>query len=177
MNKKDIINNIIDKEGGYVNDPNDSGGETNHGITIDVARANGYEEAMITMPREVAFSIYEQRYWNSVKADEMINLSKSVAEEVVDTAVNMGSSRAAYYLQRSLNVFNKQGSLYNDIVVDGKIGNATLTALTGYLSQRDEHTLVKALNCLQGAFYIELTERREKDERFVYGWLKNRVEI
>ncbi|MCP3672227.1 MAG: hypothetical protein GY814_17705, partial [Gammaproteobacteria bacterium] len=113
----------------------------------------------------------------SVKADEMINLSKSVAEEVVDTAVNMGTSRAAYYLQRSLNVFNKQGSLYNDIVVDGKIGNATLTALTGYLSQRDEHTLVKALNCLQGAFYIELTERREKDERFVYGWLKNRVTI
>jgi len=35
--------------------------------------------------------------------------------------------------------------------------------------------LCRALNCLQGAYYIELAERREKDERFVYGWLKNRV--
>jgi len=35
--------------------------------------------------------------------------------------------------------------------------------------------MVLALNCLQGAFYVELAEKREKDERFVYGWLLNRV--
>ena len=40
--KDDTINHIIEIEGGYVNDPNDSGGETNYGVTEKVARDNGY---------------------------------------------------------------------------------------------------------------------------------------
>ena len=74
-------------------------------------------------------------------------------------------------------MFNKQGNLYNDIIVDGDIGPGTLSALAAFLQFRDELTLIKALNCLQGAFYIELAERREKDESFVYGWLRARVEL
>jgi len=35
--------------------------------------------------------------------------------------------------------------------------------------------LYKMLNALQGAYYIELAERREKDEDFIYGWFKHRV--
>ena len=31
------------------------------------------------------------------------------------------------------------------------------------------------LNCLQGAYYVDLAERREKDQRFMYGWLTHRV--
>ena len=38
-----------------------------------------------------------------------------------------------------------------------------------------EVVLVRALNSLQGAFYVELAEKRQKDEAFVYGWLLNRV--
>jgi len=85
--------------------------------------------------------------------------------------------RAGKFLQRALNVLNNTGSLYRDLKVDGAIGSATVSALRGYLDGRDEGTLVKALNCLQGAFYITLAERREKDERFVYGWFKNRVTL
>jgi len=44
--KQEIINQIIDVEGGYVNDPSGSGGETNFGITEAVARAYGYAGAM-----------------------------------------------------------------------------------------------------------------------------------
>ena len=40
--KDRIINAIIDREGGYVDEPDDSGGETNYGVTKAVARANGY---------------------------------------------------------------------------------------------------------------------------------------
>lgn len=172
--KQKIINDILAAEGGYVDDPKDSGGETNYGITAVVARENGYYGEMSMMPRDFAFTIYCSRYWDSLCAD---SLPEGVAAEVVDAGVNMGVSRAAKFLQRSLNVFNKQGSLYNDIVVDGNVGPGTLSALTAFLEFRDELILIKALNCLQGAFYIELAERREKDESFVYGWLKNRVVI
>lgn len=175
--KERIINEIIRAEGGYVNDPSDSGGETNFGITVAVARANGYSGAMRDLPRSVAFDIYSARYWDSVKADDLVKLSEHVAGEVVDTSVNMGAGRAGKFLQRALNVLNNQAELYPDLVVDGAIGKATVSALRAYLDGRDEETLVKALNCLQGAYYVTLAERREKDERFVYGWFKNRVTL
>lgn len=175
--KERIINTIIDVEGGYVDDPNDSGGETNFGITLQVARANGYFGPMRDLPRPLAYDIYAAKYWDAVSGDALSALSDHVAEEVVDTAVNMGPGRAGRFLQRALNVLNRQEDIYLDLKVDGAIGPATIGALKSYLAVRDELPLVRALNCLQGAFYIELAERREKDEAFVYGWLKNRVKI
>lgn len=171
--KQRTIDGIIAVEGGYVNDPSDSGGETNYGITVATARAVGYAGPMRGMPLRVAFGIYAERYWDAIRADDLAELSEAVTEEVVDTAVNMGPGRAGEFLQRSLNVLTGGAALK----VDGAIGPATIRALREYLAKRDEQTLVKALNCLQGAFYIELAERREKDERFVYGWLKNRVTL
>lgn len=173
--KNKIIDEIIRVEGGYVNDPDDSGGETKFGITKEVARAFGYSGPMIDLPREIAFKIYEGRYWTPIRGNDLESLSVAVATEVVDTGVNAGIHRASVFLQRSLNVLNNRAKLYPDIAVDGLIGDGTLTALSRYLEYRDEDTLVNMLNCLQGAFYVELAERREKDERFIYGWFKNRV--
>ncbi len=172
--KEDVINGIIRVEGGYVNDSSDSGGETNYGITKQAAKNYGYKGDMKALPRELAFNIYEDMYWNAVKADQLPPL---VQEEVVDTAVNMGVRKSGKILQRALNSLNNRGKLYKDLVCDGIIGQGTLKALNSYLETREEKVLVKALNCLQGAFYIELSEKREKDEKFVYGWLKNRVHL
>lgn len=177
LEKEQIINEIIRVEGGYVNDPSDSGGETNFGITVAVARANGYNGAMRDLPRSVAFDIYSAKYWDAVKGDDLVKLSEHVAEEVVDTSVNMGPKRAGKFLQRALNSLNNQAKLYPDLAVDGAIGPATVSALRGYLAERNELVLSRALNCLQGAYYVDLAERREKDERFVYGWFKNRVTL
>lgn len=171
----EIINEIINLEGGYVDDPDDSGGETNYGITIKVARNYGYTSDMCDLPRTLAFNIYADRYWHSVNADKLNILSTMITREIVDTGVNMGIKRAGNFLQRSLNVLNNRGRLYSDIKIDGSIGPATLHALERYLSKRDEKILYKMLNCLQGAFFVELGERREKDEKFMYGWFKNRV--
>lgn len=175
MDKAEIINHVIELEGGYVNDACDSGGETNFGITVAVARECGYSGEMCDMPHEVAFSIYSARYWDAVKADELLTMSEPLACEIVDTSINMGPGRAGKFLQRALNVLNGRESLYPDVTVDGMIGPGTLKALAEYLDARDDSVLLTALKCLQGAFYIELCERREKDEAFVYGWLKNRV--
>ena len=173
--KNDIIDEIIRVEGGYVNDSSDSGGETNFGVTIDVARAYGYTGLMVDMPRDVAFDIYTARYWDAIRGTDMVALSEAITAEVADTAVNMGVKRASKFLQRSLNVFNNRGQKYADIVADGIIGRATILTLINYLQSNDEKALIKMLNCLQGAAYVELAERREKDEKFINGWFKNRV--
>jgi len=171
-----IIDKVIAVEGGYVDDPTDSGGETNHGITKAVAEACGYKGNMKDMPIEFARSVYDSRYWTPLKCDEICSLSESIAGKFFDIGVNLGVSRAAEFLQRSLNVFNRSESIYGDIEVDKIIGPKTILALCTYLELRDEEVLFKALNSLQCNFYIELAERREKDEKFVYGWIKQRID-
>lgn len=176
--KDQIINAIIQIEGGYVDNPDDSGGPTMYGITESVARDNGYLGLMSCFPRPLAEKIYSDRYWYSLRLDDIEKLSPRIAEELVDTGVNQGVYRAGEFLQRSLNVFNKKQGIYDDVRVDGRVGNATLRALKAYLEFRGsvgELVLFRALNSLQGAFYVKLTERREKDESFIFGWFLNRV--
>ena len=103
MNKEDVIEAIIEKEGHYVDNPDDSGGATCWGITEQTARECGYHGDMKALPRQMAFDIYASQYWDSVRADQLMIHSPAVAEEVVDTSVNMGSRRAAIFLQRCLN--------------------------------------------------------------------------
>ena len=176
--KEEVINEIIRVEGGYVDDPDDSGGETNFGITIGVARKYGYYGPMKDLSRDLAFQIYADKYWNPLNLDAIEELSPSIAKELADTGVNMGIGRAADFLQQSLNALNNGGSLYPDIAEDMDIGPATMGALKAYLKKRGtdgELVLHRMLNCLQGAFYVSLSRRRQKDEKFVYGWFKHRV--
>lgn len=173
-----LVDALIEREGGYVNDPRDSGGETNFGITKAVALAHGYTGDMKVMPRSFAASIYRNLYWERPSFDLVSGYYPRVAAELFDTGVNMGPKVATEFLQRSLNALNRNGSDYVDIDVDGKIGGSTTEALKGFRSRRGlsgEQVLLAALNALQGARYIELAETHPKDESFLYGWLANRV--
>lgn len=176
--KRKVINDIIEREGGYVNDTHDSGGETNYGITVAVARAYGYTGEMRKLPRSTAFTIYAKLYWDKLMLDHIEALSPMLSAEIADTAVNMGTGRAGRFLQRSLNVLNNRQSYYNDLTVDGAIGARTINALNAFLKIRGvegEKVLHGMLNSLQGAYYVTLAERREKDEKYVYGWHLHRV--
>lgn len=175
--KNGIIDHIIHIEGGYVDNALDSGGRTKYGITAAVAIGWGYTGDIKDLPRETAFDIYADRYWKPLKGDEIENLSPLIVAEIVDTGINMGVSRAGKFLQRALNVFNNKGEIYPDLEVDGIVGSKTVEALRLYLNVRKEGVLLKLLNSLQGAFYVELAECREKDETFIYGWFRNRVKI
>ena len=174
------IADLLGIEGDYADDPADSGGKTRFGITEAVARRHGYQGPMRELPAAAARAIYRADYWDAQSLDTVAMLSRRIAWELFDTGVNMGTSQAGEFLQMSLNAFNRQATDYPDIEVDGEIGPQTLDALTAFLKRRGkdgETVLLRALNALQGAAYIELAERREKDERFVFGWFLQRVKI
>ncbi len=176
--KDEIFDEVLGKEGGYVNHPDDKGGPTKWGITEKVARAHGYLGDMRNLTRGQALEILEADYWYGPRFDQVANLSPDIAAELCDTGVNMGPSVASKMFQRWLNVFNQKGTLYPDMDVDGLIGPRTINALRAYLSKRGgdgELVMLTALNCTQGELYLELAEKREANQSFVYGWLKQRV--
>ncbi|HBQ5721693.1 MULTISPECIES: glycoside hydrolase family 108 protein [Klebsiella pneumoniae complex] len=178
MTADQIIEGILGKEGGYVDHPSDKGGPTRWGITQTTARAHGYAGDMRNLPRETAKQILLSDYWTGPRFDQVASLSTLLADELCDTGVNMGPSVASKFFQRWLTAMNMRGKLYPDLIPDGAIGPRTITALKGYLSARGkegEQVLLRALNCSQGARYLELAEGREANEDFLYGWVKERV--
>lgn len=106
---------LMGHEGGYSNNPSDPGGETNWGITVAVARENGYLGSMRDMDASVAKIIYAKHYW----LPEFDQLPYSVAFQIFDAAVNSGVGQAVRWLQRSVGTAD-----------DGRIGPVTLSAVT-----------------------------------------------
>jgi lysozyme family protein len=174
-----LIDELVEREGGFVNHPSDDGGPTNFGITEAVARANGYRGRMRELPRAEAVAIYKRLYWLRPRLDQVARRSEAVATELFDTGVNMGPAVAVTFLQRALSALNRDRKDYSDLVPDGRIGPATLAAFDSFLQLRGkpngETVLLKALDALQGERYIRLAERRPANEAFLYGWLANRI--
>jgi hypothetical protein len=187
-----LVEALVEREGGYVNNPADKGGPTCFGITEAVARANGYAGAMKLLPRDEAAVIYKRMYWLRPRFDEVAKRSGRLAAELFDTGVNMGPAVAVTFLQRALTALNRNGSDYPDLVPDGRTGPRTLAALDSFLKLRGsspavgvgggdqqgtsgEVVLLRALEALQGERYLRLAERRPANETFLYGWLANRI--
>lgn len=178
MDVSRLIDELIDREGGYVNHPADRGGPTCWGVTEAVARAHGYAGAMAKLPRDEAAAIYRRLYWLRPRFDEVARRAPRLAAELFDTGVNMGPAVAATFLQRALTALNRNAKDYPDMVPDGRIGPRTLAALDAFLAVRGrqgETVLLRALEALQGERYLRLAERRPANEAFLYGWLANRI--
>lgn len=177
----EIINHILEIETGkYTNDPADSGGETKWGWTKKALRAMGWMGDVKDLTRDEAFDMYWRRFVNDSGYNEILIVSDAIGAELVDTAVNMGEFWAGKFLQISLNAFNNGEGHYPDIKETGKVDRNTVKALDSFLKYRGaegEKIMLKALNCLQGARYIELSIKYPKNERFVYGWIRQRVEL
>lgn len=102
---------LMINEGGYVNDPKDSGGETKYGIS---KKAYPYVD-IPNLTIEQAKQIYKKDYWDRCKCDY---LPDALSVAVFDFAVNSGINRAIKYLQMAI----------GNITVDGIIGNQTIGA-------------------------------------------------
>lgn len=171
--KEGIIESKTDLEGGYVNDPDDKGGETCHGVTLTTAREYGYKGRMKDLTRAQAFDIYDRGWWKKLKLDEIFAISPLLADRMFDFGINSGRVNCVKSLQRILNVLNNEGKLYADIDTDGGMGPKTLGALNAYLNYRKDEglgILIFALISHQVTYYTEISEKRKKNEKFAYGW-------
>lgn len=173
FSKEGIIRAKTNLEGGYVNNPNDLGGETKCGITIATAREFGYKGNMRDLTIEQALDIYDRGWWQRMRLDQILAMNVMLADRLFDFGINAGRANAIKSLQRILNVLNRQGKLYSDIDADGGIGTLTLTALAGFIKARGAdglNRLMFALTCHQVAYYTEISEKRVQNEEFTYGW-------
>lgn len=179
MDVTELIDDLIEREGGYVNHPADRGGPTRFGITEPIARAHGYAGRMAELPRDEAAAIYRRIYWLRPRFDQVAHRSPKIASELFDTGANMGPAVAATFLQRALTALNRNGRDFPDLTPDGRIGPVTLGALDAFLSVRGrkggETVLLRALEAMQGERYLRLAEKRPANEAFLYGWLANRI--
>ena len=171
------LEHLIGLEGDFVDDPADSGGATRFGITERVARAEGYRGPMARLPRPTAEGIYLRRYWHRMRLDEVARVAPLAAVELFESGVNCGTARAGGWLQVALNALNNAEARWPDLAEDGAVGRATVAALNACAAQTPDadKLLATMLNVQQGAHYIALTRRREKDERFLRGWMSARV--
>jgi lysozyme family protein len=154
-------------EGGYVNDPQDPGGETYCGISrrwhprwegwklVDVLKDDREAlKASATLSVMVKRFFYDE-FWLKLGCDEIEKMSPAVAFELYDSAVNLDRRDATRFLQEALNVlrFKDGKELYPELRVDGRIGAATIEALRRCLaSTSDAEVLI--LNCMNGEQYI-----------------------
>lgn len=127
-------NKVIKVEGGYANDPDDAGGETYMGISrkfnpnakfwkvIDEIKSknknitNKEMNAILKKNNSIIGeikNIYKNKYWDKLYLDNLN--SQKIAEELFDTAVNMGVSVAIKILQNSLRV-KTDGKMSNDLI-------------------------------------------------------------
>ncbi len=173
-----LIDKVIALEGDFSDHPADRGGPTRWGVTEAIARSHGYAGDMRHFPRTQAAAIYRENYWHRPAFDKVALLAPSIGTELFDTGINMGTATASGFFQRALNALNRNGRDYDDIAVDRRIGTMTLAALSAFLRRRGtpgEPVLLKAIEVLQGARYIELAESRPANEAFLYGWLAHRI--
>lgn len=150
-----LIGAVLEHEGGYVNDPDDPGGETKHGISkrtypdLDIA---GLTESQ-------ARDIYYRDWWLRLRCNEIRN--DWVAQKYLDTCVNTGIRSGTRILQQAL------GATGYPIAVDGIIGPKTLAATNA----ASMPVLLYAMRRLQAEHYESLIRRNPKLAKFRRGWI------
>ena len=153
---KEIIEKVLEHEGGYVNDTKDLGGETKYGIT-----KRFYPDVDIkNLTIEQAVEIYKKDYWDKNKVE---SLPQNLWHIYFDMCVNMGKRTAVKVLQRAANNKGK------NIDVDGGLGPATIGALKGVELDRVRAFRVK--------YYVDLITARPEQEKFFLGWFRRATEV
>lgn len=169
-----VVAALFAVEGGYVNDPNDSGGATNHGITEQVAREHGYTGPMQSLPKGMAQDIYIATYIKAPKFDRVLALSPAVGTKLVDMGVNAGPGRASRWFQVALNHLSRGGQDYAQVAVDGQIGAQSIAAYRALENKRGRvkacELAVKLIDAQQGTHYMSLNK-----PMFIVGWADHRL--
>tara|TARA_Y100000592_G_scaffold59199_1_gene92663 strand:- start:10382 stop:10855 length:474 start_codon:yes stop_codon:yes gene_type:complete len=152
----EIIEKVLEHEGGYVNDPTDLGGETKYGITKRFYPDVDIKNLTIKQAKE----IYKNDYWDKNRVE---SLPQELWHIFFDMCVNMGRRTAVKILQRA--AVNKG----KNIEVDGGLGPMTIGALKGVEIDRVRAFRVK--------YYVDLINNKPEQEKFYLGWFRRALEV
>lgn len=159
-----IAREIIAREGGYVNDPDDPGGATKYGVTIGTMRRLGLDidgdgrvsaDDVRKLDRETAERIYLEHYFDRPRIAE---LPACVRASVFDMYVNAGTN-AVKILQELLGQFGEA------VGVDGVIGRQTLAAAARVAAKAPDY-LADAYGIARRNYYYALADRRPASRKF-----------
>ena len=151
-----IIEEVLKHEGGYVNDPDDAGGETNYGI----AKKFNPDVDIKNLTKDGAKEIYYNKYWIPSKADKVPDKLKHI---YFDMVVNFGKRGAVKVLQQAAVAKG------HNIEVDGGIGPNTLNAIKNVEVDR-----VRAYRVLK---FAKIVLNKESQEKFWLGWFRRATEV
>lgn len=163
-NVRKIAEEIVAREGGYVNDPDDPGGATNHGVTIGTMKALGIDvtgDGYVTvadvkaLSRAQAVDIYIRHYFEK---PGIAALPEALHATVFDMYVNAGGN-AVKILQRLLN------DLGFPCGVDGAIGPQTIRAAQQAYAAKPDY-LADAYGIARRNYYYALADKRPASRKF-----------
>jgi lysozyme family protein len=163
-NVREIAEEIVAREGGFVNDPDDPGGATNHGVTIHTLRRLGIDVNRDTridikdvraLTRAQAVDIYLEHYW---KAPGIAALPEAIQPSVFDMQVNAGAN-AVKILQRLLT------DMGFPCEADGEIGPQTIRAAQMAYEAAPTH-LSDAYGIARRNYYYALADKRPASRKF-----------
>lgn len=167
---KEIVPFILSWEGGYVNDPDDRGGETNMGVTMQTWR--GYcakkgkpatTATLKAMTKSEWTEIFKTFYWDNLHLD-LVN-DQSVANLTADFAWASGTKTAAKKLQLACNMYHCD-AYTPKIDEDGIIGQESLRAI----NRMNGRELFKALHNIRHTYVTAICIRRPSQQKFLRGW-------
>jgi lysozyme family protein len=152
----EIIEVVLEHEGGYVNDPDDPGGETNFGI----AKRSHSDVDIKNLTKEGAKEIYKKEYWDKNKVE---SLPEDLWHIYFDMCVNQGRGLSVKILQIAANA---KGA---GLIVDGGLGPKTVKALVNVELERVRAYRIK--------YYADLVTRKPDLEKFYFGWFRRALEV
>ena len=161
---EEIATEIVAREGGFVNDPDDPGGATKYGVTIHTMRRLGLDldrdgqvasSDVKALTRDQARDIFLKHYFQKPRLAE---LPHPLQASVFDMYVNAGSN-AVRVLQQ---LFAKMGY---ELAIDGKLGPQTLGVARAAMKAAPEH-LVDAYGIERRNYYYRLADRRPKSRKY-----------
>jgi len=147
------IGATLAKEGGakFTDDPDDRGGATKYGIS-----QRAYPDLDIRNLTEAqAREIYKRDYWDRVRGDDI--QSQVIAENIFDTAVNMGPRTASRLAQLALDIDP----------ADGIIGNQSLAVI----NQANDEMFIATYTLAKVARYAHICNRDRTQQKFLLGWI------
>ncbi|SIS72601.1 holin-associated N-acetylmuramidase [Paracoccus saliphilus] len=160
----EIAREIVAREGGYVNDPDDPGGATKHGVTIGTIRSLGLDldrngkidpADVKALTPEQAERIFIEHYFDKPRLSE---LPQAIQASVFDMYVNAGAN-AVKILQRLL---SRMGF---PAVADGMIGTRTIAAARAAANAAPDH-LADAYGIARRNYYYALADRRPASRKY-----------